>query len=81
MKKTKIAITLNIIITIFALVGMTLMLLGVQVMGPEDGFSDNKISMFRFYTVDTNVLMGIISLIFGIYPTFSNILFVLTYIY
>ena len=67
MKKTKIAITLNIIITIFALVGMTLMLLGVQVMGPEDGFSDNKISMFRFYTVDTNVLMGIISLIFGIY--------------
>ena len=65
--KSKIASILNIIIAVFVIVGLTLMLLGVQVMGPEDGFSDNKISMFRFYTVDSNVLMGIVSIITTVY--------------
>ena len=65
--KPKVAAVLNIIISILALTGTIMMLLGIQFMGPEDGFSDNKLSMFRFYTVDSNVLMGIISGVFALF--------------
>ncbi len=65
--KQKISIALNTIIVIFSVIGTVLMLLGIQFMGPEDGFSAKRIEMFRFYTVDSNVLMGIASLFFIIY--------------
>jgi len=65
--KTKASLVLNIIITTFALVGTILMLFGIKFMGPEDGYSATKIEMFRFYTVDSNVIIGIVSAIFVIY--------------
>ena len=65
--KLKKAIILNVLITIFASIGIVLMLLGIQPMGPEDGISASKLEMFKYYTVDSNALMGIVSAIFAVY--------------
>ena len=65
----KVARVLNYIIALFVTIGTIFMLFGVKFMGPEDGLSATKIEMFRFYTVDSNILMGIVSLIFAIFET------------
>ena len=65
--KLKTSMIVNILITIFALAGIILLLLGIQPMGPEDGITANKIEMLKYYTVESNILMGIVSAIFAVY--------------
>ena len=67
--KLKISLILNVIIFVLVCIGTILMLFGIQFMGPEDGFSATKIEMFRFYTVDSNILMGIASFIFIVWES------------
>ena len=62
--KLKISMLLNLIIVILTVIGTYCMLNGIEFMGHEDSLSATKIEMFRFYTVDSNVLMGIVSLLF-----------------
>ena len=62
--KLKISMLLNLIIVILTVIGTYCMLNGIEFMGHEDNLSATKIEMFRFYTVDSNVLMGIVSLLF-----------------
>ena len=62
--KKNLSIIFNVIIIIFVIVGSYLMFSGIKFMGPEDGYSATKLAMLRFYTVDSNILMGIASLLF-----------------
>lgn len=67
MKKVKISLILNIIIVFLVLVGSTFMFLGIKFMPDQTLLEVSKIEMFKFYTVDSNILMAITSFIFMIY--------------
>lgn len=67
MNKIKISLILNIIIVFLVLIGSIFMFLGIKFMPDETLLEVSKIEMFKFYTVDSNILMAIISLIFIIY--------------
>ena len=66
--KIKISITLNILIIIFTIFACVVMFNGIKFMKETDlVLSESSLGMYRFYTVDSNLLMAIISLIFTIY--------------
>lgn len=67
MKKVKISLIMNIIITILAVLGTIFMFTGFKFMPSDDLLQINSIEMFKFFTVDSNILMGIVSLILAIY--------------
>ena len=67
MKKRKISVIINIIITILVMVGLICMFFGIHFMSDQLILSTNKIEMFKFFTVDSNLLMGIASLLYTIY--------------
>lgn len=65
-KKTKISLTINIIIFIFTLFASIVMFTGFKFMhGIEPVLESTKLGMFRFFTVDSNMFMGLIALIFA----------------
>ena len=65
MKKIKISYVLNIIIVIFTIISMIMMFTGFKFMyGAEPILETTKLGMFKFFTVDSNLLMGISSLLF-----------------
>lgn len=65
MKKIKIALFLNILIVILTIISSVIMFTGFKFMYDyELVLESNKISMFKFFTVDSNMLMGLVSLIF-----------------
>lgn len=62
--KMKIAMVLNYIIVIFTLLGLIFMYYDIKFMyGVEPKLSTSGLGMFRFFTVDSNFLMGICSLL------------------
>lgn len=66
--KIKISILLNLLIFIFTVLASIIMFTGFKFMhGIEPVLETTKLGMFKFFTVDSNVLMGISSLIFLIY--------------
>ena len=66
MKKIKIATILNIIIVILVLFGLFSMFTGIKFMkGPDIVLESTKLGMFKFFTVDSNVFMGIMAFIFS----------------
>ena len=66
--KLKISLVLNCIIVIFTLIASFMMFTGLKFTnGEEPVLETTKIGMFKFFTVDSNLLMGIISLIFILY--------------
>ena len=67
MENIKVSIIMNMLIVILVIVGTIFMFTGVTFMPAEKLLEASKIEMFKFYTVDSNILMGIISLIFLIY--------------
>lgn len=67
MKKNKISLVLNILIVLFVAVATFLMFAGIRFTGNELVLESNSIKMFRFFTVDSNILVGIASLILIIY--------------
>lgn len=67
MKKIKISLLLNILIVVLVILGSIFMFTGFKFMPSKTLLEARKIEMFKFYTVDSNILMGIMSLIFIIY--------------
>lgn len=67
MKKVKISLILNLLIFIFVTVCTIFMFTGIKFMPGESLLELSKIEMFKFYTVDSNILIGIVSLILAIY--------------
>lgn len=66
--KYKISLILNIIIVIMVVVSSIMMFTGYSFMsGEEIILESSKIGMFKFFTVDSNIFMGIISFMFVIY--------------
>lgn len=67
MKKIKISLIINIIIAILVILASIFMFTGIKFMPGNTLLEVSKISMLKFYTVDSNILIGISSLIFIIY--------------
>jgi len=66
-KKVKISFILNFIIVLLVVLGCIFMFTGFKFMSDQTLLEASKIEMFKFYTVDSNILMGIVSFIFVIY--------------
>ena len=67
MKKeyVKVSLIMNIIIFALVLLASIIMFTGYKFMeGPEILLESSKLGMFRFFTVDSNIFMGVISFIF-----------------
>ena len=68
MKKEKISIFFNILIVIFTIFATFIMFTGIKFMkGPELVLETSKMGMFKFFTVDSNIFMGVVAYIFIIY--------------
>ena len=67
MKKVKISFFLNLLIVILVIIGCVCMFAGIKFMPSNAVLTGNKLEMFKYYTVDSNILMGIVSLILLIY--------------
>lgn len=68
MKKYKISLTFNIIVFILVTIGTIFMMSGIKFMGADDiVLTKSKLEAFKFFTVDSNVLMGIAAIIFAYY--------------
>ena len=67
-KKIKISLILNSIIVAFTLFATTCMIFGFRFMsGNSTVLSAENLLAFKFFTVDSNVLMGILSAVFVVY--------------
>lgn len=67
MKKYKISLILNIIVFILVLLGTVFMVTGFRFMGDDIILAESKINAFKYFTVDSNILMGIAALLFAYY--------------
>ena len=61
----KISLTFNILIFSLTVIASIMMFTGFKFMEAEPLLESTKIGMLRFFTVDSNLLMGIIALIFA----------------
>lgn len=69
MKKTSICVSLfiNVLIFILTVLASIIMFTGYRFMfGHEVALEVGKIEMFKFFTVDSNIFMGVISIVFAI---------------
>ena len=67
-KNIKISFVLNIIIFILTLIASIIMFTGFKFMNGYDiVLESSKVGMFKFFTVDSNMFMGLIALIFAYY--------------
>ena len=67
-KKYKVSLILNILIVVMVLFATIAMFTGFKFMNSKDiVLTKSNIEMFKFYTVDSNLFMGIVSLIFIIF--------------
>lgn len=67
MKRTIISLILNIIIVLLVSFGVYMMFSGIVFTDNDLVLEARSIEMFKFFTVDSNILMGIVSLVFVIY--------------
>ena len=67
MNRIKISLILNTIIVVLVTIGTIFMFTGFKFMTDATLLEASKVEMFKFYTVDSNILIGIISLILVIY--------------
>ena len=63
-KRLKISLILNFIIVLFVAFATFAMFTGFKFMSGGDLLESTKIGVFRFFTVDSNLVMGIIAMIF-----------------
>lgn len=64
MKKKKVSIIINSIIVILVVIGIICMFNDISFMGRSQILTTSKIEMFKFFTVDSNILMGLASLLY-----------------
>ena len=62
----KISLVFNILIFALMVIASIIMFTGFKFMEAEPLLESTKIGMLRFFTVDSNILMGIVALIFAI---------------
>ena len=67
MNRYRISLFLNIFIFMMVFVASFMMFTGFRFMTGEIILESNKLGMFKFFTVDSNLFMGISALIFAIY--------------
>lgn len=65
--KIKYSLISNIIIVLMVVMATIMMFTGFSFMGKSMVLSSSKLSMFKYFTVDSNFLMGMISCIFVYY--------------
>ena len=65
--KLKISMMFNLIIFILSVLGAVFMFSGFKFMDPDDIFTISGIAMFKFFTIDSNVIMGLIALVFFVF--------------
>ena len=66
--KIKISLSLNILIFIFVFIATIMMFTGFKFMpGYETTLESTKLGMLRFFTVQSNLFMGIIAFLFSVY--------------
>ena len=66
-KSIKISFVINLIIAIFTVIASIIMFTGFKFMhGPETALECTKIEMLKFFTVESNIFMGIVASIFAI---------------
>ena len=63
MKKLKISMIINCIIFILVAFGVYVMMTGIEFTGPNILLTDTNINVFKFFTVDSNILVGVSSLL------------------
>lgn len=63
-KRLKISLILNFIIVLFVAFATFAMFTGFKFMSGGDLLESTKLGVFRFFTVDSNLVMGIIAIIF-----------------
>lgn len=66
-KKLKISMALNCLIFLFTVFATVSMLTGFEFMSKENIFTSSSYKAFKYFTVDSNVFAGLISLIYMIY--------------
>ena len=66
-KREKISIILNSLIFIFTLFATISMIVGFKFMGEIEVLSSRNFKSFRYFTVDSNIFAGLVSLAFVIY--------------
>lgn len=66
-KKQKISLVLNWLIFIFTVFATVSMLIGFNFMSGEKVLSSTSYKAFKYFTVDSNVIAGLVSLIYIIY--------------
>ena len=65
-KKIKVALTLNVIIAVLTLIATIIMFTGFTFMKEYDlGLESTKLGMLKYFTVQSNILMGVVALIFA----------------
>lgn len=67
MKKIKISLILNIITVVLVVIATVFMFADIKFMPMSRLFEGSKIEMLRYYTVDSNLLVGIVALILAVY--------------
>ena len=66
-KNIKISLIINIIVVLLTIIASIIMFTGFKFMyGYEPLLETTKIGMLKFFTVQSNLLMGIVSLLFAI---------------
>ena len=66
-KKLKISFVINIIIFMLTLIASIIMFAGIEFMKGNSGvLVSTKLEMFKFFTVDSNIFMGIMALMLAI---------------
>ena len=66
-RREKISIILNCLIFIFTVFATITMVLGIKFMGQFEVLSARNFKSFKYFTVDSNVFAGLISLAYVIY--------------
>lgn len=67
MNRIKIATILNFIITIFVTIATIFMMSGIYFMGEEYSLTETGVGSMKFFTVQSNILMGIVAFLFVIF--------------
>ena len=69
MNKIKISLVLNAVITLLVILGCVIMFAGWSFTGSSPILEARSFNMFKYYTVDSNVLVALSSIVFIIYES------------
>ena len=72
MKYNKISLSINIIIVLLVTLASIFMFTGIRFMPSKLSLESNSLEMFKYFTVDSNLFLGIVTLIFIIYKLNVN---------